>query len=80
MPEFPDTVIIQSDYFNALYEDGSLVEQGKPDYLDVETLARLKPYASIYFIPDDVYDKALNGRGFPARLVNFPLDKCEKVR
>ena len=34
----PKKIIIASDYFNALYENGVLTMSGKPDYVDAETL------------------------------------------
>lgn len=72
--------ILANDYFNALYEDGVLKQDGKPEYLDAETLARVDPTAEVYVVPQAVYDAVLDGAGYPRELANFPLDQCERVR
>lgn len=75
-----DRVIIMNDWYNALYENGTLALEGKPEHTDAETLARLWPKAAIYEVPQDVYDEVLGGNGYPRALADFPLDRCERVR
>lgn len=73
--------IITSEWFNALYgEDGDLEQDGKPEYLDAETLARTMPDAAIYSLPDDVYDDLLDGAGYPPKLSDVPLSRCTQLR
>lgn len=73
-------VIMQSEYFNALYEDGVLAKSGKPSYLDAETMANLYEDAEVYFVPQAVYDEHLNGDDYPRLLSDFPLNECERLR
>lgn len=73
-------VIVQSDWYNALYEDGLLVKQGKPERLDAETLANLFEDAEIYWVPQNVYDEHLGGNGYPQDLADFPLHKCKRAQ
>lgn len=73
-------VLLQSDWFNAFYAEGELVNDGPPEHLDIETLARTFPDAEIYHVPDDVYDDELNGAGYPLELSAFPLHRCQKIR
>lgn len=75
-----ERVLIGSDYYNAHYLDGRLVRQGKPDVLNLETLAREYPDAAIYTVDENLYDKVLDGEGYPDSLGNFPLDECEQAR
>jgi hypothetical protein len=79
-PSAPVITLLSSDYFNAHYVDGILVRDAKPDYLDVETLARTFPDAAVYDVPEDVYDEYLNGNGYPQQLSSFPLARCRKCR
>lgn len=72
--------LFANDYFNAHYQDGVLVRDGKPEYLDVETLARTFPEAEVYVVPEDVYDEALDGAGYPESMNDFPVARCQKVR
>lgn len=65
--------ILQSDGFNALYEDGKLKDQAKPCYLDAETLLRLYPEAGYRFVPQEILEEF---DGYPQNLEDFPLDKC----
>lgn len=71
--------IISSDYFNALYKNGKLEHQARPDYLNAETLATIYPNAELYGVPYDHYEEIL-GDEFPALLSDFPLDRCVKYR
>lgn len=71
--------IITSDYYNALYEDGVLKHQAKPDYLHGETMATLFPDAEYYGIDYDDYEEIL-GDQYPSLLANFPLDRCDRYR
>jgi hypothetical protein len=73
-------VIIASDWYNAIYEDGKRKDQGKPEYLDAETMARIFPDADIYYVEDELYDDVLDGAGYPEKLEDFPLDRAEKLR
>lgn len=73
-------VIIQSDWYNALYEDGILKHQAKPDYLDAETMVTLFPEASLYSVDYESYEEILNGDGYPTNLSDFPLERCTKYR
>lgn len=72
--------IIQSDWYNALYEDGKLIHQGKPDYLSTETMLTLFPEAEFYLVPYEKYDMVLDGDGYPENLSDFPLNECNKLR
>lgn len=74
--------IIQSEWFNALYEDDVLVKDGKPEYLNAETMARLYPEADIYFMKDETYDLVLAGAGYPQNLLDLPLgpEYMDKIR
>jgi hypothetical protein len=80
LPNGTRTVLVQSDSYNAVYVDGRVHDQAKPDYLDIETLARYVPGASIYWVPRDVYDDHVSGDGYPDLLSNFPLNRCEQIR
>jgi hypothetical protein len=72
--------IISSDWYNALYEDGVLVHQAKPDYLDAETMHTLfsGSEAAFYSVDYDDYDDILGGEGYPYHLSEFPLDRCNR--
>ena len=71
--------IISSDFYNAYYEDGVLVHQSKPDYLDAETLHTLfsDTDAEFYSISYDDYDELVDD-GYPFLLSDFPLDRCDR--
>lgn len=71
--------IVESEWYNALYFDGHLDQQGKPEYLNAETLARVYTTADRYYVPNDVYDDCLNGAGYPDALADFPLNRCQKI-
>lgn len=71
--------IIISDYYNALYKNGKLNHQGKPDYLDGETLSTIYPKAEMYGVSYDIYDELVGDR-YPERLEDFPLERCVKYR
>lgn len=73
-------VLVQSDCYNAHYLDGTLVRSAKPDYLDIETLATEYPDAEVWWVPQDVYDTALNGDDYPQKLTDFPLAECRRNR
>lgn len=75
-----EQVFIGHDYFNAWYEDGTLKESGKPEYLDIETLLTVFPDANVYTMGDDVYDELLDGANYPASLSDVPLDKMSRIR
>lgn len=70
--------ILQSECYNALYENGVLLRQGKPDYLDAHTLASVFPDAKIYYVEDDIYESMEDG--YPESLSDFPLDHCRRYR
>lgn len=71
--------IITSDYYNALYEDGVLKNQGKPDYLHGETMANLFPHAAVYGL-ESHYETLLEEDGYPVHLSDFPLEVCTRYR
>lgn len=71
--------IISSDYYNALYEDGVLKHQGKPDYLDAETLFTIFPDSKLYGVPYDLYDELVED-GYPTNLSDFDLSRCDRYR
>lgn len=73
------TAIIASDYFNALYENGTLSKSGKPEYLNGNTLALLHPDADYYSMPEDVYDELLDGVDYPEKLSDVPLNRLHKI-
>lgn len=73
-------VIIASDYFNALYENGVLAMSGKPDHVDAETLSRVHPDAEVYTISQDVYHELLNGADYPASIEDVPLSRLQRIR
>ena len=77
---YADEIIVTSDYFNAWYQDGQLSDQGDPDRLDGETLARLYPQAAWYEMPAGVYDEILDGAGYPARFEDLPVDRLRVIR
>jgi hypothetical protein len=75
-------VIIESDWYNALYKNGQLSQQGKPEYLDSETMLRLLTpdnHVDYYVMSDEVYNDLLNGAGYPQDLDELPLDRMTKV-
>lgn len=69
--------IIHSDFYSALYEDGVLKHQAKPDYLDTETLHTIYPDAEYYGVPYELYDEMLDD-GYPENLSDFDLTRCDK--
>lgn len=73
-------VLIESEWFNAHYDNGKLVRDAKPDYLDIETLAHTFPAAAIYMMGGDVYSELLDGAGYPPTLDDVPLDRLHRVR
>lgn len=72
--------VITSDYYNALYEDGVLKHEAKPDYLHGETLYTIfsDSDSEFYGVDYDDYDELLGGDGYPELLSNFPLDRCHR--
>lgn len=73
--------IIISDWYNALYEDGLLKVDAKPDYLHGETMITLFPDAEAYYVEYNLYDEIIgNNDGYPFRLSDFPLDRCRKLK
>lgn len=71
--------IIISEWYNALYEDGTLKIEAKPDYLHGETMITLFPEADAYYVDYDQYEELIDD-GYPPLLVDFPLDRCEKLK
>lgn len=75
--------VIESDWFNAVYFDGVLKEDAKPEYLDAETAVRTYRGLGVpvdrYWLPDDVYDELLNGAGYPRDLAGVPLGRCQLI-
>ena len=76
----PPQVLVSCDWFNAWYLDGQLADEGKPSYLDAETIQRLYPQAAWYEMPQDVYDEILDGAGYPKSLADLPLDRLQLIR
>jgi hypothetical protein len=70
--------ILQAECYNALYENGVLLHQGKPDYLNAHTLANVFPDAELYYVEDDIYESMYDG--YPENLSEFPLDHCRRYR
>lgn len=68
--------LVTSDYYGAIYKDGVLTDQAKPEYLDIETLARLYPNAAVYLADSDVAD----GDGYPAQFADIDPSKLTLVR
>jgi hypothetical protein len=73
-------VVIQSEWYNGLYINGKIKDQGKPGYMNVETILRLLPNAELYYMSTEIYDEVLNGAGYPESLDELPLDQMEKIR
>jgi hypothetical protein len=76
----PPQVLVSCDWFNAWYLDGQLADEGKPSYLDAESVQRLYPHAAWYEMPQDVYDEILDGAGYPQALADLPLDRLRMIR
>ncbi len=74
-------VLISADGYNGVYEDGVLVDQGKHDYVNIETLIRTYRRhghdLALYCMSDDVYEEILNGEGYPSDLEYLPLDRLQ---
>lgn len=70
--------ILDGEYYNALYEDGRLKHQAKPDYLDAHTLVTVFPEAEYYTVPECVYEAM--GDSYPEDLADFPLEACTRYR
>jgi hypothetical protein len=77
---YHDQIIVTSDWYNAWYLNGQLADEGKPSYLDAETVQRLYPQAAWYEMPQDVYDEILDGAGYPARFEDLPVDRLRAIR
>lgn len=74
------TVIVQSEWYNAVYEEGALKDEGPPEHLDAETLARTFPLAEVYSMDEDVYFDVLDGAGYPDAFSDLPVVRLTKVR
>ena len=73
--------IIHGDFYNALYENGKLKIQAKPDYLHAETLSNIFPDAEFYGVPYELYDELVGDKdGYPDDLIDFPLYVCDRYR
>ena len=73
------TVIITSEYFNAVYCNGRLQQDGKPEYLDPETLLRLYPSAVYYTMDQRLYDEILDGMGYPTDINDLPAHRLTLI-
>lgn len=73
-------VIIGSEWYVALYLNGSLYREAKPDYLHAETLHTLWPEAPFYWMDYDLYDELImEADGYPEHLDGLPLERMEKL-
>lgn len=72
--------IVGSEWYVALYQNGVLFREAKPDYLHAETLHTLWPTAPFYWMSYEQYEEiVMDADGYPQLLADLPLDAMEKV-
>ncbi len=71
-----NVIIYNSWGYDALYRDGVFVSVCRDSVPD-DVYQTLDGERKVYWMPDDVYDDALNGAGYPRELDDLPLDRME---